>query len=82
MTRTYGETRNCSGCRFWSEMIAQSIGGGPIEAYCLGDGALKGRMVRGSQTCDGWKSGHFGAVDAPPNYGEEVRAAYAADEAA
>lgn len=23
--RSYGETRNCKGCRFWSEMTQQSI---------------------------------------------------------
>jgi hypothetical protein len=27
----------CSGCKFWSEMIAQSVGGGPVEAWCLND---------------------------------------------
>ena len=25
----------CQTCRFWSEMVAQSIGGGPGEALCL-----------------------------------------------
>lgn len=24
----------CRGCKWWSEMLAQSIGGGPLEAYC------------------------------------------------
>lgn len=80
MSRTYGETRNCAGCRFWSEMIAQAIGGGPVQAMCLGEGALKGRYTTGQRTCDGWKSGHLGAIDEPPNYGEAVRAAYAAEE--
>jgi hypothetical protein len=27
--------RTCSSCRFWSQMVAQSIGCGPIEALCL-----------------------------------------------
>lgn len=26
--RTYGKTRNCKGCRYWSEMLAQCHGGG------------------------------------------------------
>lgn len=83
MPRTFGETRDCNGCRFWSEMIAQSIGGALVEAYCLsGDGPLAGKYTRGRQTCSAWKSGHLGAVDDPPNYGEEVRAAYEAEEAA
>jgi len=83
MSRTYGETRNCAGCRFWSEMIAQSIGGGPVEALCLADkGPRSGKYTTGRVTCDAWKSGHLGAVDDPPNYGEETRAAYAAEEGA
>ena len=79
MSRTFGETRNCGGCRFWSEMIARSIDG-PIEAMCLGEGPRKGKYTTERQTCDGWKSGHLGAVDEPPNYGEFVRAAYEAEE--
>ena len=81
MTRTNGETRNCAGCRYWSEMIAQSIGDGPVEAMCLGDGPLKGQYTTGKQTCPAWKSGHYGAVDDPPDYGETTRAAYAREEA-
>lgn len=79
--RTHGETHDCAGCRFWSEMIAQSIGGGPTEALCLsGDGELAGKYVSARQSCEAWKSGHLGAVDDPPNYGEFTRAAYAAEE--
>ena len=45
--RSYGETDNCNGCRFWSEMIAQSIGGGPVQALCLSqDGPLSLRQLR------------------------------------
>ena len=83
MSRTYGETQDCFGCRFWSEMVAQSVGCGPIEAICLsGDGSLAGKYTTGRKTCSAWKSGHFGAVDDPPNYGEEARALYEAEEAA
>lgn len=78
--RTYGETKNCAGCRFWSEMIARSHGGGPVEAMCLADGPQSGKYVSDRQTCVAWKSGHLGAVDDPPNYGEETRAAYEAEE--
>ena len=81
MDSTNGETKNCAGCRFWSEMVAQSIGGGPVEALCLADGGpLSGKYTSGKQSCSGWKSGHLGAVDDPPNYGEETRAAYEAEE--
>lgn len=74
--------KNCDSCRFWSEMCAQSFGCGPIEALCLSaDGPSKGKFVRANHTCDRWKSGHLGAVDSPPNYGEHIRAAYEAEEA-
>ena len=79
--RTYGETRNCAGCRFWSEMIAQAGGDCVgVEAMCLGDGPKHGKYVSARATCDAWKSGHHGAVDEPPNYGEETRALYAAED--
>jgi hypothetical protein len=63
--RTYGETRNCAGCRHWSEMIARSHGG-PVEAMCLSQvSQYKGHWVRADRSCAGWESGHFGAVDEP-----------------
>lgn len=81
--RTYGETRDCAGCRFWSEMIAQSIGGRPVEAMCLAEtGRYAGKYTSARMKCDSWKSGHHGAVDDPPNYGEETRALYADEEGA
>lgn len=80
--RTYGETRNCAGCRFWSEMIAQCRGGGPVEALCLSDSSPhSGKYTTARITCDAWKSGHLGAVDDPPDYGEATRAAYQAEDA-
>lgn len=80
--RTYGETRNCAGCRFWSEMIAQCIGGGPVTAMCLAEsGRYAGKYTAAHQRCDSWRSGHFGAVDDPPNYGEVTRAMYDEEDA-
>ena len=80
--RTYGETKNCAGCRFWSEMIAKCEGGGSVEALCLAAGGpFSGKYVRARHKCGKWKSGHLGAVDDPPNYGEETRKAYAEEEA-
>ena len=79
--RTYGETKDCAGCRFWSEMVAACHGGGPVLAMCLSDdGPFSGKYTAGRATCTVWKSGHFGAVDDPPNYGEEARAMYAEEE--
>ena len=79
--RTYGETRNCAGCRFWSEMVARAIGGGPIEAMCLADsGPYSSKYTTWRVRCDSWKSGHHGAVDDPPNYGEITRLLYDEEE--
>jgi hypothetical protein len=82
--RTYGETRDCRGCRFWSEMIAQ--GGGDrigVEALCLSDdGPKAGEYTTARATCAAWKSGHHGAIDEPPNYGEQVRPLYDAEDKA
>ena len=45
MTRAPG--RNCGGCRYWSEMIAQSIGGREVEAMCLSpDGPVMETMPK------------------------------------
>jgi hypothetical protein len=69
--------RNCAGCRYWSEMIAQSNGRG-VEALCLApEGPAAGEYMLGSQSCAAFARNVFGAVDDAPNYGEEVRALYA-----
>jgi hypothetical protein len=33
--RTYGKTRDCRGCRHWSELYAKQIGRGPLNCRCL-----------------------------------------------
>lgn len=68
--------RKCNGCRYWSEMVAEAWGCGPVKALCLGRGALKGKMTAGDQSCSEWASNHFGAVDSPPDYGVTACAAY------
>ena len=77
MDRTYGETRNCAGCRFWSEMVAKCEGGGSVQALCLADGPLSGKYTIGRQTCTVWASGHYGAVDSP---GEDVCDLYESED--
>lgn len=74
--RTMGQTRDCRGCRYWSEMIAQALGGRPVEALCLSEGSRRGKYTTGHTTCEAWRSGHHGAVDDPPDYGESTRALY------
>lgn len=63
--------RTCSGCRYWSEMIAQ-YGGGKDGAMCLSStSAHKGQYTSRRQTCPQWASGHLGAVDSPGFDGTE-----------
>lgn len=63
--RTWGETRNCKGCRYWSEMLAQSHGAS-VRAACLApQGEHAGQFTHERQTCESWKSGEFGAIDSP-----------------
>jgi len=59
-------------------MLAQSVGGDAIQAYCLKPNQQKYRY--GYEKCDGWKDGYLGAIDSPPNYGEQHRAEYEKDE--
>lgn len=67
--RTYGETKNCKGCRYWSEMMAHCYGAGEIQAVCLAPpqpGARPyGQFVSAGNTCGQWASGHLGAIDEP-----------------
>ena len=63
--RTQGATRDCKGCRYWSEMIAQAQGG-TVTALCLnGGGPRHGQYTAGYGRCDQWASGHLGAIDEP-----------------
>lgn len=71
----------CETCRYWSQMCAQALDGGPIEALCLApDGPRKGRFTRATATCPKWAENTHGAWDEPPDYGETARAQYEADE--
>jgi hypothetical protein len=72
--RTYGETKNCKGCRYWSEMLAHcgADTGGSVAAMCLSpDSPKKGIYTTSWMKCDRWASGHLGAVDEP---GQDPRA--------
>jgi len=73
--RTWGKTKNCKGCRFWSEMIAKSDGGGPVSAMCLNPKSLEYQKYRtGSEHCGQWGSGHYGAIDTPGESDEIIEA--------
>jgi hypothetical protein len=64
--RTYGDTKDCAGCRYWSEMIAK-CNGGPVEAMCIAPVGSPKRIgyTTGRGTCTAWASGHDGAIDEP-----------------
>lgn len=76
-------SKNCGGCRFWSEMIAGSNSdNSAVEAMCLApEGPYADKYTTERMTCPSWKHGEYGAIDSPPNYGEEVQKMYAAEEA-
>lgn len=90
--RTYGETRDCRGCRYWSELITKWESGDPdVVAYCLAPGGpvnVRGYTSRegaglytaGAASCDAWASGHHGPID-QPGENEEIRALYAEEAA-
>ena len=71
--RTYGETKNCKDCRFWSEMIAKSEGSGVVAICISSDSKEKGKYKFGLDKCDEYKSGHHGAVDSPGESGEIIK---------
>lgn len=82
MIEQYVYTRKCNQCRFWSERLAMSIGGGPIQAYCLvSDGPYSRQYTTADQGCGAGKSNTYGAIDTP---GEEewIAARYAKEDAA
>lgn len=73
----------CQECRFWSERLAQAVGGGPVEAYCLVEGGpFSGRYTTGAQGCEQGKSNQFGAIDDPHEDYDEILRLYAEDDAA
>lgn len=58
-------------------MIAM-VQAGELVALCLGSGTMKGRYTTEGQYCDSYAKNTAGAVDDPPDYGEDARATYAA----
>ena len=65
--RTYGQTKNCKGCYYWSEMLAKCDSGTPgVVAMCLNKKSTEnGKYKAGYQKCENWKTGAEGVVDAP-----------------
>jgi hypothetical protein len=71
----------CDNCRFWSQMIAQSIGLLGVEALCLSSVSPHSRkFTKAHKSCPAWRENTHGAVDEPPDYGEMARALYDTEE--
>lgn len=64
--RNYSNSPTCQSCRYWSEMIAQASGSGPVTALCLNSKSEQsGKWVTGASRCEAWVDGPYGAVDQP-----------------
>lgn len=75
-TRGEMKGKTCTTCRYWSQMVAQSIGHG-MEALCLRDKAPSHSQYTGSKyVCILWAENIYGAWDEPPDYGVRAREAY------
>ncbi len=76
--RSWGQTRDCKGCRFWSEMVARAGGGMSVQAMCLclsQNSPNHLRYTSGATSCGAWLPGDLGAIDSPggdPYEDEEV----------
>lgn len=64
--RTYGKTRDCRGCRYWSELFAKQIGRGPLNCRCLNVNSPNFcKYMPPRDWCNRWVEGELGAVDDP-----------------
>ncbi len=67
-TRPPGASGTCQTCRYWSDRLAQSIGGGSVEAYCFGPGGpQQGKYTTGRMRCAKHENG--APIDAPDSAG-------------
>jgi len=58
-------------------MVAMAVDERGVQAMCLADGGPEqSKYTTASQSCSGYKPRTYGAVDDPPNYGEETRPLY------
>jgi len=56
--------KKCKGCRYWSELLAQSLNLGPVEAMCLCEESPKYQQYTVlMDDCDKYQEGY--PVDAP-----------------
>lgn len=54
----------CGNCYFWSSLIAQSVGCGPVKAMCLNDKSDNHeKMTKSNTSCFHWVDGTKELVD-------------------
>jgi len=46
---------HCDTCVFWSELVARSVAGGPLEALCEADGTRRSQYTTKRDTCESWE---------------------------
>ncbi len=64
------KTMTCNGCTWWSELVAQASGSGPVKAMCLNSDLLQyQRMTSGG--CGKYHAGV--AIDDPHRSGKATR---------
>ena len=78
-TVTVGKCKCCATCRYWSELIARAMSGGPTEALCLGSGPFAGQYTASIIECDAWKENTHGVID-DPDCGAEANRLYAEED--
>ena len=48
--------RRCENCKYWSDLIAEANGCGPVKALCeCVDSRWAGRMMTEFHSCDKWE---------------------------
>lgn len=56
----------CENCYFWSELVAQATGLGPVHALCLNDNSnYHQRMVSSNDRCEDFEDGDGKSIDSP-----------------
>ena len=48
----FGYRGKCEKCIHWSELVARSLNGGPLEALCEATGTNAGKYTTGKDSCE------------------------------
>ena len=58
-------TKTCYNCRFWSEMVAEVVNGGPLKAFCLNENS-KNYQSMTNEGCSAKENGE--PIDMPGRF--------------